>query len=992
MEPLDSPDHIDRVNDLFSDALNLPSGERPAYVARHAGSDLRLRDSVVRMLSRFDSMGGFLNDPPLGALGGTPYEIRTGDVLMERFRIMGPLGRGGMGEVYRAEDFEMQDIVALKIIRAEWRGRDEVLARFRKEIRLTRRVAHPNVCPVYEPHTAVLPNGASIDFFTMKYLDGETLADRMAKGALPAPELLRLARGIAAGLDAAHAEGVSHRDLKPGNIILVQSRDRPEWPVITDFGLASLDASASEQTSLNQICGSPYYMAPEQFSNDALTPAVDIYALGLIIFEMATGKRPFPEESITALAVRRAVKDAPRLEEFAPHLPKPWGDALAQALSRKPAKRPHSAGELVRSLEKTPKWSSSLRIPALSRPSRRIAIGTGIFIATVSVFEGIRRYREWGVTLPDAPTLMLTNLTHSADARDGEIARTVDTLLETQLQQSAHLRLITRDRVEETVRRLKDAGRHDADLHVPRVAREVALRQGASFILFGNLGREGDEYTIRTRLELLADRPETEREHWTFERVFRDDDFSSVSPALSRMCFLLRKQMGESQRDWELHSSTPEQLTTTSWTALQKYVRANEEWREDRQPEAFDQLREALSIDPEFTAARSRLADLLMATGDRDGALDTYRVAVSSLQRKRLDDRESFRVRGIFELDTGQFDKAAATFREYRRVYPRDAIAYFQESGAVRRLGQREYSESLLRDAIRLDPGSYTYAFWLAIYELENGELKQAGKQCELAARLRSSYWTDQLRAALAFGNGSLSTVRTCIEHMRAWPESRSSGSQLSACFLAELGQWAAAEKEARDGLTALRAQGAPQPDVRDLRICLAEILLRQDDSAEAIHECESLIAEGVEAIAAMRISCLLARAGNVAAARKCAAKSSAWPVYQHWAMRLHGELELAEGRAKTALEWMQKAPASLVPNVWPEYLVRAAVAAGDKAVARTHINSLLLNPARFFFQANFVGPGFIRWAVEHASKDPGFTDYHTNLEWVRLNIIAAKT
>ena len=207
-----------------------------------------------------------------------------GRLVASRYRIIALLGKGGMGEVYRADDLTLGQAVAMKFLPDE-AGHDEgLLERFRNEVRMARRVSHPNVCRVYD-----VGEVEGQTFFTMEYVDGEDLASLLRRiGRLPPDKALDIARHLCAGLAAAHAKGVLHRDLKPANIML----DGRGQVVITDFGLAGVadDIRGQEVRS-----GTPAYMAPEQLAGKEVSTRSDIYALGLVLYEVFTGKRAFAE-------------------------------------------------------------------------------------------------------------------------------------------------------------------------------------------------------------------------------------------------------------------------------------------------------------------------------------------------------------------------------------------------------------------------------------------------------------------------------------------------------------------------------------------------------------------------------------------------------------------------------------------------------------------------------------------------------------------------
>ena len=213
-----------------------------------------------------------------------------GRLLAGRYRIIALLGKGGMGEVYRADDLTLGQPVAMKFLPEEATSHEGILERFKNEVRIARRVSHPNVCRVYD-----VGEVDAATFFTMEYVDGEDLASLLRRiGRLPQDKAVEIARQICAGLAAAHAKGVLHRDLKPANIML----DGRGQVVITDFGLAGVadDIRGPEVRS-----GTPAYMAPEQIEGREVTMLSDIYALGLVLYEVFTGKRAFAEKSLGVL-------------------------------------------------------------------------------------------------------------------------------------------------------------------------------------------------------------------------------------------------------------------------------------------------------------------------------------------------------------------------------------------------------------------------------------------------------------------------------------------------------------------------------------------------------------------------------------------------------------------------------------------------------------------------------------------------------------------
>jgi serine/threonine-protein kinase len=269
-----------------------------------------------------------LSLPPPGATGGPP-------VVGERYVILGMLGAGGMGNVYKARDLELDELVALKVLRPELVGAPGVLDRFRREVKLARRVTHPNVARVFD-----IGEHRGEKLLTMELIDGESLAAVLARERrLSVGRVTVLASAICAGLAAAHAAGVIHRDLKPDNVLI----DRSGRVVITDFGIARAIAPGADRTVASFV-GTPAYMAPEQVEEGAEVDArADLYALGAMLYELVVGETPWQGASVLGIAVARLLQPPPDPRAKRPDLPDALAALILRCMARNPADRPASA-------------------------------------------------------------------------------------------------------------------------------------------------------------------------------------------------------------------------------------------------------------------------------------------------------------------------------------------------------------------------------------------------------------------------------------------------------------------------------------------------------------------------------------------------------------------------------------------------------------------------------------------------------------------------
>ncbi len=255
-----------------------------------------------------------------------------GTLLGSRYRILALLGRGGMGEVYRAMDLTLGQSVALKFLPEEAAHNERLLERFLGEVRIARVVSHPNVCRVYD-----IGEIEGMPFISMEYVDGEDLASLLTRiGRLPADKAVETARKLCAGLAAAHDRGVIHRDLKPQNIMMNKRGE----VVIMDFGLAAI---ASELSGAEARNGTPAYMSPEQLKGAGVTAKSDLYALGLVLYELFTGKRPFDAKSVQQLLDMQEGAQLTSMTSLAADIDPAVEKTVRRCLEADPANRPANA-------------------------------------------------------------------------------------------------------------------------------------------------------------------------------------------------------------------------------------------------------------------------------------------------------------------------------------------------------------------------------------------------------------------------------------------------------------------------------------------------------------------------------------------------------------------------------------------------------------------------------------------------------------------------
>jgi tetratricopeptide (TPR) repeat protein/tRNA A-37 threonylcarbamoyl transferase component Bud32 len=367
----------DRIRDIFIGAAEKPAEERALYLDEMCRDDAELRKKVERLIEADGSKDSFFAQAPASTAAIPRFPI--GSILAERFRVVSYIAAGGMGDVYEVDDLALNARLAIKTIRSDLLGNKTALARFKREIQCAKQVTHPNVCRIHDLGSHH-EGSAEIVFLTMELLHGQTLAERLRTiGRMPPEDALPLVVQMAEGLAAAHEVGIIHRDFKTSNVILAESSAGTR-AVVTDFGLAR-PTDSNEGASLTEsgkIVGTPTYMAPEQITHGKLTCATDVYALGLVMYEMITGRRPFSGSTPLDSAVKRLTQPPPSPSKYLPGLDPRWEIAIMRCLEREPARRYQTPREVARVLTESAAPTRTLTNVWMHGGGRRIGRITAI--------------------------------------------------------------------------------------------------------------------------------------------------------------------------------------------------------------------------------------------------------------------------------------------------------------------------------------------------------------------------------------------------------------------------------------------------------------------------------------------------------------------------------------------------------------------------------------------------------------------------------------
>ena len=369
-----TPERHRQIGELYRAARHQPAVEREMFLATACGGDLSLKAEVEKLLTQDETSTGIVEfGGDATDSGSTLTTVRHENTQLGPYKIEGLLGAGGMGKVYQATDTRLNRKVAVKISEEKFTGR------FEREARAISAFNHPHICTLYD----VGPN-----YLVMELLDGFTLAEEIKNGPLPIERVARYGAQIAAALAEAHAHGVVHRDLKPGNIMVTRHGLK-----VVDFGLAKV-ASEAGLTEAHVVMGTPMYMAPEQVEGREVDARADLFALGLVLYEMAAGALPFPGKSLGRMQVNGAAADAPHLTQQRADVPERLDALVGKLLQKNPAQRSVTAAETAAELWELVEELTAppvLTVAPLLRPAVKVPAAAGLLLV---ILAGVWLYQR----------------------------------------------------------------------------------------------------------------------------------------------------------------------------------------------------------------------------------------------------------------------------------------------------------------------------------------------------------------------------------------------------------------------------------------------------------------------------------------------------------------------------------------------------------------------------------------------------------------------
>ncbi|HXA85312.1 MAG TPA: protein kinase, partial [Candidatus Dormibacteraeota bacterium] len=622
------------------------------------------------------------------AMSSTGNILEVGQVLGGRFEIQEMLGIGGMGAVYKAYDRDIDRVIALKCIRPELAKDPEITQRFTQELLLARQIAHKNIIRIFD-----VRDSGGLKFITMEYVEGQDLGSLVeSKGKLTVAESVAIVMQICSGLACAHAEGVVHRDLKPSNIMV----DPQGRVVVMDFGLARAD-HIGQMTQTGAVMGTYQYMSPEQAKGTKADARSDIFTVGIILYELLTGKTPYSADSALASLLKRTQETAVPASQIDPAVPRPLSAIVARCLERDVAKRYQTADDLLNDLKA---FNGGSTISPLSpRISQKIFLLVASFVlAGLITIAGIVRWSSTGgggAATVAHPTVKVLLADFQNNTSDSVFDGTLESSFALAMEGAPFISAYNRTQARKTLTTIDPAA---ANILNEAGASLVALREGVNVVITGAVEKLGSGYKISCKaVDPVSSKTLGSAETETNAK-------SGVLQAVAQLADKMRRLLGDTTPE-SSRLQQQETVTSSSLEAVHEYAVAQDLQFSGKWEEALPHYSKAVELDPNMGRAYAGMAAMSANMGRKADAEKYYQTAMAHIDR--MSDREKYRTRGGYYLMTRQPDKAIQEFNALVEQYPADAagptnlaLSYFFTRDMQKAMEQGRHSVDLSPKAV----------------------------------------------------------------------------------------------------------------------------------------------------------------------------------------------------------------------------------------------------------------------------------------------------
>ncbi|MCK5055804.1 MAG: protein kinase [Candidatus Aminicenantes bacterium] len=593
------------------------------------------------------------------------FFFAPGERFGGRYKIIEELGRGGMGRVYKAEDTVLNTVVALKMIRPEFLADSRMIHRFKTEILLAREIAHENVVRIYD-----FGELKGVKFISMQYIEGKSLKELIEQsGPLPIEKVKKITKNICMGLSAAHKKGIVHRDLKPHNIMI----DKNDNVYITDFGLA-ISTGASSIDQFGSVVGTPQYIAPEQWMGEKVDYRSDIYTLGIIMYEMITGRQPFVADSDIGY-FQKHLKEKPVFPKTANlKVPGLWKKIIYKCLEKRKEYRYRQIEEILSDIEAGTFLPGSIisRFRKL-RMFKKVTASLLMLLTLYGIYRLVENVKEKDSLADPAKQRSLIILPFHNRSKDKDLNHLGDSisfLLQTDLSQSKFLRVLPENRLHDI---LKEINVRDGGLYSTEVYNKIIALGNVNFIIKGSFIKAGEKLRITVTIW------DSRRQHETASTSV-DTEEDVLFSAVDRLTLKIKKKFNFSRSELYLDSETDKAVETfasTSKEAFALYVKGKVSFNEEEYEESIDFFRQAIKKDPGFALAYKDIAWAYAFLPDIKKRREFFRLALE--HSSKLPEKERLLIEGYYYIeDEKTYDKAVASFEKILKIYPDDYEANFQ--------------------------------------------------------------------------------------------------------------------------------------------------------------------------------------------------------------------------------------------------------------------------------------------------------------------------